>query len=89
MRAITPCAIDRWFLRVAVAALVITPSLGAQTNAVTLVIPPLRERTDEIEPLARHFLTTISSQLGRPAPTLARVCSTSTWGRSRSTSSAA
>ena len=39
MRAISPCAIDRWFLRVAVAAVVVAPSVGAQTNAVTTAPP--------------------------------------------------
>ena len=38
--------------------------------AMTLTIPPLRERFDEIEPLARLFLETAARQLGRPAPAL-------------------
>jgi two-component system, NtrC family, response regulator AtoC len=36
----------------------------------TLVIPPLRDRVDEIEPLARAFLQAVSQQLGREVPTL-------------------
>jgi DNA-binding NtrC family response regulator len=34
-------------------------------NGVTLFIPPLRERQDEIEPLARHFVTQACSRLSR------------------------
>jgi DNA-binding NtrC family response regulator len=39
-------------------------------NGMTLSIPPLRERLDEIEPLARLFLETAARQLGRPAPAI-------------------
>jgi len=36
-------------------------------NGVTLVIPPLRERTAEIEPLARAFAEQAAREVGRPA----------------------
>lgn len=36
-----------------------------QLSGITLVIPPLRERVSEIEPLARSFILTICEQLGR------------------------
>jgi DNA-binding NtrC family response regulator len=35
---------------------------------VTLVMPPLRERPEDIGPLIRHFLTRISAEAGRPIP---------------------
>jgi DNA-binding NtrC family response regulator len=42
-------------------------------NGVTIEIPPLRSRVDEIEPLARAFLESACRQLGRaPAPRIAR-----------------
>jgi two-component system NtrC family response regulator len=39
-------------------------------NVVVLRIPPLRDRRDEILPLARHFLTFFSTRHQRPAPSL-------------------
>jgi DNA-binding NtrC family response regulator len=39
-------------------------------NALTLTVPPLRERLDEIEPLSLRFLAAAASRLGRPAPRL-------------------
>jgi DNA-binding NtrC family response regulator len=33
-------------------------------------VPALRERKDDIPPLARHFAALIASRLGRPAPEL-------------------
>jgi DNA-binding NtrC family response regulator len=39
-------------------------------NVITLQIPPLRERPDEIEPLALTFLDRLTRRLGRPAPRL-------------------
>jgi transcriptional regulator with PAS, ATPase and Fis domain len=35
-------------------------------NRVTLVIPPLRERKEEIMPLFGHFVASVSAQLNRP-----------------------
>jgi two-component system response regulator AtoC len=39
-------------------------------NGITLTIPPLRDRTDEIPALAALFLATVAGQLGQPAPVL-------------------
>jgi two-component system, NtrC family, response regulator AtoC len=39
-------------------------------NAMSILIPPLRERPSEIEPLARHFMRTISARMGRRPPQL-------------------
>jgi DNA-binding NtrC family response regulator len=38
-------------------------------NGITVIVPPLRERVDDIEPLARHFLTRFSKS-DRPPPSL-------------------
>jgi two-component system response regulator AtoC len=40
-------------------------------NGICLRVPPLRERTDEIEGLARGFLETAASAASRPVPGLA------------------
>jgi transcriptional regulator with PAS, ATPase and Fis domain len=39
-------------------------------NGVALVVPPLRERVEEIRSLADTFLAQFASQAGRPAPRL-------------------
>jgi two-component system, NtrC family, response regulator AtoC len=39
-------------------------------NAISIIIPPLRERIDEIVPLAGRFMQTIAEKLGRPMPRL-------------------
>jgi two-component system nitrogen regulation response regulator NtrX len=39
-------------------------------NVVPLRVPPLREREGDIDLLARHFLTTLSAENGRPTKTL-------------------
>src|SRR5262249_50883906 len=39
--------------------------------AAPLVIPPLRERPSEIEPLAKLFTAQVAQQMNRPAPVLA------------------
>jgi DNA-binding NtrC family response regulator len=39
-------------------------------NGVSLVVPPLRERTDEIAALAESFLAQFAAQGGRPTPRL-------------------
>ncbi|HET6281772.1 MAG TPA: sigma 54-interacting transcriptional regulator [Polyangia bacterium] len=39
-------------------------------NGISLVIPPLRERIQEIEPLARSFLSQAAKLQGRPVPQL-------------------
>ncbi len=40
-------------------------------NGIALTLPPLRERTDEIEPLAKMFIEMVSQQMNQPAPRLA------------------
>jgi two-component system, NtrC family, response regulator AtoC len=39
-------------------------------SSITLTIPPLRERIDEIVPLSEHFAAQSSQRLGRPPPIL-------------------
>ncbi len=41
-------------------------------NGVAVVVPPLRERVDEIETLARGFIDTASRSSSSPAPVLSR-----------------
>jgi transcriptional regulator with PAS, ATPase and Fis domain len=47
------------------------PDLYYRINTLTLHIPPLRERGDDITLLARHFLESFSQQYGLPAKELA------------------
>ncbi len=37
-----------------------------RVSVITVEVPPLRERREDIEPLARHFLQRFSSAIGRP-----------------------
>jgi two-component system response regulator AtoC len=39
-------------------------------NTVSIAVPALRERADDIEPLARHFVAAFSRQLGRQLVTI-------------------
>jgi two-component system, NtrC family, response regulator AtoC len=39
-------------------------------NGTSFSLPPLRERKDEIEPLARHFLQQACERLNRPVPVI-------------------
>jgi two-component system, NtrC family, response regulator AlgB len=39
-------------------------------NVVEIVVPPLRERSEDVLPLARHLLTFFAVTAGRPAPEL-------------------
>jgi transcriptional regulator with GAF, ATPase, and Fis domain len=41
-------------------------------NAITLRLPPLRERRDDILPLFHHFLATAAEKAGRPVPGVPR-----------------
>ncbi len=57
-------------------------------NGVTLQIPPLRQRKEEIEPLARYFLQQACERLGRPVPPFTqeareRLLAYSWWGNVR------
>jgi transcriptional regulator with PAS, ATPase and Fis domain len=41
-------------------------------NVVPIVIPPLRERADDVEPLAMYFLEQMTTSIRRPARTLSK-----------------
>lgn len=43
-------------------------------SAVTLPLPPLRDRTHDIRLLAEHFVRTAAARYGRPVPRLAEDC---------------
>ena len=44
--------------------------LFGEVGGFTLVVPPLRDRPNEILPFAEHFARTTAAEQGRPAPTL-------------------
>ena len=46
------------------------PDLYYRLNVVPLVLPPLRERKEDVEPLARHFIEKYSAELKRPTKTI-------------------
>ncbi|HLB38391.1 MAG TPA: sigma-54 dependent transcriptional regulator [Gemmatimonadales bacterium] len=41
-------------------------------NVVPIVIPPFRERPEDVEPLAKYFLEQLAAKMRRPARTLSR-----------------
>lgn len=43
-------------------------------NVVTVFLPPLRSRPDDIGPLAEHFLKRFSEMYGKPAPGISDSC---------------
>jgi DNA-binding NtrC family response regulator len=43
-------------------------------NVVTVYLPPLRSRPDDIRPLAEHFLERFSEMYGKPAPHISESC---------------
>lgn len=43
-------------------------------SAITLTLPPLRERPHDVRLLAEHFLRTAAARYGRPTPRLAEDC---------------
>jgi len=70
--ALTPRAIDVRFLAATnrdlhheISAGRFRQDLYFRLNGFAIVIPPLRERTEEIEALARHFMTVACKQSGR------------------------
>ncbi|CAN5867573.1 hypothetical protein BH11MYX4_BH11MYX4_37260 [soil metagenome] len=44
--------------------------LSYRLNGLSFVVPPLRERADEIAVLAAHFITNAAAVLGKPVPKL-------------------
>jgi DNA-binding NtrC family response regulator len=58
-------------LEAAIAAGRFREDLYFRLAGVTLAVPPLRDRTDEIEPLARRFAARAAAGLGRPPPRIA------------------
>jgi transcriptional regulator with GAF, ATPase, and Fis domain len=59
-------------LRARVADGAFRSDLYFRLNGTTMVLPPLRERVTEIEPLARSFAAAMAASLGRAAPKLER-----------------
>jgi transcriptional regulator with GAF, ATPase, and Fis domain len=43
-------------------------------NVVRVVVPPLRDRPDDVPPLATRFAAEIAARLGRPSPTFSTAC---------------
>ncbi len=58
-------------LRQAVAQKTFREDLYFRVSAVPITIPPLRERRDDILPLAEHFLESFRKEFGKPAFSLA------------------
>lgn len=63
-------ATTRGDLRAAVAAGRFDAALYHRLSVFTIEVAPLRERREDVEPLARHFLRRAAQRLGRPAPAL-------------------
>jgi len=59
-------------LEAAVEAGTFTEALYSRLNGISLIVPPLRERPGELEPLARRFLEQSAAHSGRPCPELTR-----------------
>jgi transcriptional regulator with GAF, ATPase, and Fis domain len=59
-------------LRARVAEGAFRSDLYFRLNGTTMVLPPLRERIADLEPLARSFAAAIAASLGRAAPKLER-----------------
>lgn len=47
------------------------PDLFWRLNVITLVVPPLRERPEDVLPLAHHFLRQVAAELGVDPPAIA------------------
>ena len=65
-------------LRAALQAGEFREDLYFRLNVITIELPSLRERADDVEPMARHFLAEFAADLGRPrsgfsAAALARI----------------
>lgn len=59
-------------LEAAVRAGAFREDLLFRLDVIQVTVPPLRDRRDEILPLARQFLTFFARAVGRPAPELSR-----------------
>jgi DNA-binding NtrC family response regulator len=59
-------------LEVKVKAKTFREDLYYRLNVVSIKIPPLRERREDIAVLAEHFIRKFSSQMGKPSPNLTR-----------------
>jgi two-component system, NtrC family, response regulator AtoC len=77
--AVTPRPIDVRFVAATHQDLLAASTRGTfrqdlyfRLNGVTLIVPPLRERLAELEPLALAFIARASSDAGRRAPKLSR-----------------
>jgi DNA-binding NtrC family response regulator len=53
-------------LRAAIAAGEFRDDLFFRLNVITIELPPLRERVEDLERLAQHFLAEFAAELGRP-----------------------
>jgi DNA-binding NtrC family response regulator len=42
-----------------------------RVNVIPITLPPLRDRLEDLAPLAEHFLCRLAHQAGRPAPSIA------------------
>jgi DNA-binding NtrC family response regulator len=58
-------------LRALVKTGVFREDLFFRLNVITLVMPPLRERDDDVLLLSAHFTRKFAEELGRPVPTFA------------------
>jgi len=59
-------------LEAEVAASRFRQDLYFRLNVLRIAVPPLRERPEDIPPLAEHFVRRIAARLGRQAPQIAR-----------------
>ena len=57
-------------LRKEIEAKTFRSDLFFRIGSITLTAPPLRERGDEIVPLAMHFIEVTARRIGRPVPVL-------------------
>jgi two-component system response regulator AtoC len=61
-------------LEAAIAAGQFRQDLYYRLNVVRILVPPLRDRPDDIPLLAARFAADVAARLGRPAPTFSAAC---------------